>query len=163
MEKFAKRTRLLTYGMYAFYKKRNNISNKDRVGDSAEMLRIAKKIWEVTARRLIENDAGVVLDKFGYLCHWMTPKKKVFKAPRKGGIELMPNYHSGSYFYNTTIFTNIFKSNYFKGWGLDKAFNKNIKKGRFQQLKSGKKYKLFYRMVKRIYTNRFHDKLDSIT
>lgn len=162
MGRIAKRTRLLDYGFVSFYNKRNNIPLKDKIESQSELTEVARKIWEISAKKLLENEGGVVLDNFGYLCHWMSPKKKVFKVARQGGMKLMPNYHSGSYFYNTTLFTNIFQKNYFKGWSLDKAFNRNIKIGRFEQLKSGKKYKMFFNLVKRIYTTRFHDKLDNI-
>lgn len=163
MEKFAKRTRLIDYGLFAFYNKKKTISKKNKVTNISEFNIIAKTIWKVVARNLVEKEAGVVLDKFGYLCHWMNPKKKVFKAPRKGKVKLMTNYHTGSHFYNSTLFTNIFKRDFFKGWSLDKSFNKQVKLGRHKKLKSGFKYKLRYSLVKRIYTDRFLNKLDNIS
>lgn len=156
MEKFAPRTRLLDYKCYSYYKSREKIADKDRVTSQKEFFTIVKKIWEVTARHLVEKEGGVVLDRFGYLCHWMTPKKKVFKMPKKGGYKIMANYHTDRHWYNTTLFSNIFNYDYFKGWSLDRAFNNNIKKGRYKKLLNGMKYKFYYTLVRSLYTNRFN-------
>ena len=75
----------------------------------------------------------------------------------------MPNFNTDGYFYHTVFFSNIFNYDLFKGWSLDKSFNQNIKTGRFEKLTSGFKYKLYYNVVKRIYTTRFLNKLDNIT
>lgn len=155
MERFAERMRLLDYKFYSYYKKKD-MPNKYRVNSQKELLEIGKKIWEVTAKHLVKKEGGVVLDKFGYLCHWMTPKKKVFKVPKKGGYKLMANYHTDRHWYNTTLFSNIYNYDHFKGWSLDRAFNRNIKKGRYLQQLQGKKYKLFYNLVRSLYTDRFN-------
>lgn len=155
MEKFAERTKLIQYGLFSYYSKKKSISKKNRITDIKEFNKVARTIWKVVARNLVEREAGVVLDRFGYLCHWMSPKKKVFKAPRKGKAKLMTNYHTSSHFYNTTLFSNIFDKDYFKGWSLDKAFNKNIKLGRYKKLKSGFKYRINFKLVKNLYTKRF--------
>lgn len=161
MNKTAKRTRLLDYGFVSFYNKRNNIDKRDRITNKKELIIVAKKILEVIADSLIKSKGGVVLDKFGYLCHWMTPVKRTFKVPRKGGLKFMANYHTDSYFYNTTLFSNIFSRDLFKGWSFDKMFIGEIKKARYEALQQGMKYKFFHSLVKRIYTNRFINKLES--
>ena len=160
MDRLAPRHRLVDYPLFSFYSKRD-IPKKDKVTDISEFKLIAKKIWEVVAKKLIEKEGGVVLDKFGYLCHWMSQKKKVFKVPRRGGVKLMPNFDTDGYFYHTTLLSDIFVKDFFKGWTLDKSFNENIKRGRFKQLKRGVKYKLFYTKVKRLYTIKHLNKLDT--
>lgn len=160
MNRTAQRTRLLDYGFVSFYSKRNNIDKRDKVTDKKELIKIAKKILEVIAESLIKSKGGVVLDKFGYLCHWMTPVKRTFKVPRKGGLKFIANYHTDSYFYNTTLFSNIFTRDVFKGWSLDKMFVSGIKNKRYEALQSGMRYKFFHSLVKRIYTNKFINKLE---
>lgn len=159
MDRFAERHRLLSYGLFSFYNK-SDVPKRDKVTDYKEFILIVKKIWEVVAHELINREGGVVLDKFGYLAHWMSPKKKVYKVSRKNGVELMANFNTDGHFYHTALFSNIFNIDFFKGWSLDKSFSKKIKMGRFYKLNSGFKYKLFYSVVKRLYTNRFLNKLD---
>lgn len=161
MDRFAERKRLINYGLFSYYNKQD-IPLKDKVDNYKDFVIIVKKIWQVIALQLIEKEGGVVLDKFGYLCHWMSPKKKVYKVARKGGVKLMANFSTDGYFYHTIFFSNIFDQDTFKGWSLDKSFNRNIKIGRFNKLNSGFKYRLYYSLVKRLYTTRFLNKLDKL-
>lgn len=158
MERVAPRVRLLDRKFVAYYKKDKTMLVKDKVNDTSELLLIAKTIWEVTAKRLVENSTGVVLDRIGYFCNWVTPKKRVMRVPRKGRVERMINTFSGSYFYNTSIFTDVFSIDNLKGWSLDKTINRNIKKGKYHQLKKGRKYKVALDLVKRLYNKRYRQK-----
>lgn len=160
MERFAPRTRLLDYGFVAFYKKNKNIPEKYKIKDRTELIKISKIIFKTIAKNLINKEGGVVLNNFGYLCHWKSPDKKIFKIPVKGGYKLIANYHTNGYFYNTSLFTNILGKNPFKGWSLDKSFHRDIKKGRYLKLRSGIKYKFYYSLVRRLYTTIYHNRLD---
>lgn len=158
VERFAPRKKLLEYAFYSFYKKNKEIPNIHKIDNQKEFFLVVKTIWEVVAKNLIERNGGVVLDGFGYLCNWMTPDKKIFKTPRGKG-KLMINYHTESYWYNTNLFTNIFKTNHLKSWTIDRAVNTNIKKGIYKQLLNGKKYKFYLNIVKNLYTDRYSKNL----
>ena len=157
--KFAKRDILISYNLFSFYNKRP-INESNKIKDYKEFITICSKIWEVVARKVVESEGGVVLDRFGYLCNWVTPKKRVFKNPFLKNNTLITNYHTDSYFYNTSLFTNIFYRDFLKGWSLDKSLNKNIKKALYENLKKGKKYKFYYSLTKRLYTDRHLKTLD---
>lgn len=136
--------------------KKKNHPEKSRITDRTEMMQVCSYIWEVVQQELIDNEGGVVLDKFGYLAHWMSPRKKVFKSYREGETSTLLNYFTNHYFYYTLLITNIFKLDFFKGWELEGAENHMIKKKRFEKLKSGVKYKFYLTMVRRLYSQRFN-------
>ena len=76
-DRFAPRHKLLYFKYYTFY--RNNkkkVNKKHWVKDRVELFKITDKICEVIADNLIEREGGVVMDKLGYFCIWMTPMEK---------------------------------------------------------------------------------------
>lgn len=150
----APRCRITNYKAYAFYNKKK-IPKKHRVENWKEYKAIINAIFKKVAEKVVETEGGVVLDRFGYIGNWMTPKKIIFRSPRKDGLKLNPNYHTDGYFYVTSLFTTVFKKNYLKGWSMDKMFNKdNIKKPRGRYLKSGRKYKFYYSFIKGLFNRR---------
>lgn len=149
MERFAERDRLTSYSFYVFYKKekyRTTLSQRD-------FFKVVKTIWKVVARNLLERQGGVLLDRFGYLCHWMTPKKKIFKYPVQGSRKLATNSHTEGYWYNTALFSEVFAVDPLKGWSLDRSFNLKIKEGRWRQQLKGMKYKFYFSLVRSTQTH----------
>lgn len=149
MERFADRDRLISYDFYSFYKK----DNKAKAVSQRDFYIIVNAIWKVVARNLLKRQGGVLLDRFGYLCHWMTPKKKIFKYPVQGKRKLAINSHTDGYWYNTSLFSDVFRKDPLKGWSLDRAFNKNIKEGRYKEQLQGMKYKFYFNLVRSTQTD----------
>lgn len=153
LETIAPRTRLLDHKAATYYLSKT-IPNKHKVSRRDYNI-IARLIWKKTAESLVNTVGGVLLDKFGYLCHWMSPSKKIFKMKVGHDVKVMSNFHSNMMWYNTTLFTNMFKINYLHGWSMDKTFNRNIQRARFHKLKEGIRYKCFYTLLRTMYSGRF--------
>lgn len=145
--------RLVSKDSYKFYKKKN-IPQKHKL-NYKEFSVVARMIWQKTAEGLVNSVGGVMLDKFGYLAHWMTPEKKVITVKLGDEVKVMSNFHTDMKWYNTTLFTNMFSKNILSGWSMDKTFSRRIKKARHLKLKTGFKYKCFYTTLRTMYSRRF--------
>lgn len=143
------RVKLVNSDFLKFYEEKGGYKR-----DRKLISKIAKEIWKVTASNLLERKGGVLLDRLGYLCHWMTPSRKSYKMMRKGKLITGTNYQTDGYWYNTSLFTDVFPSTKFRGWTLDRAFARPIKRGRFYQQQKGMKYKCYYTLVRGMYSNR---------
>lgn len=153
--KYSERTPLISYATYKFYCDKK-IPPKYKVNSFKEFKKIAREIFRVASYKLVNNKGGIVLDKLGYIGHWRMPKKKVFKQPKKGGATLNTNNYTNRHFYITQLMTSIYHKNNFKGWSMDKSFNRtHVKMERFKKLKAGLKYKFYYNLIRNIYTNKY--------
>ena len=151
--KLAPSERLLDHKAFTYYNKQI-IPAKHKV-NRQEYYVIARMIWKKATDGLIHSTGGVLLDNFGYMAHWLTPSKKIFTQKTPNGVEVMSNFHSDGKWYNTTLFTNMFKKNVLSGWSMDKTFNRQVKKARYRKMLTGFKYKCFYTLLRSMYSGRF--------
>lgn len=116
---------------------------------------IVNKIFEVVRDELINRDGGVVLEGLGYLAVWVTPKKVRLLDLRTNKPTRIIQETNG-YFYNVSLFTDIFKNGLNDvWWSMDRAITKRIKRAVFFNVAGGKKYKLYYRAVKSMYSKTY--------
>ena len=106
---------------------------------------ILKQVFE----DIVGNEAGVVLDGFGYFCIWKTPEKiKIRNLSKSNSGEYYFNPHSNGYFYFPTLFTDVFSNSLLKIWSMDGSFNRRLRKEMSNKLKNGKDYIFMYSTVK---------------
>lgn len=95
--------------------------------------------WEEVSNQMLNNEAGVLLDKIGYFYIMMVPKKMVSMSWKgKERIQVL-NLHSGSRLYLATFVPQ--RNTVFKLWNMDTRFSKKITTDLSKKLKSGKVYK----------------------
>lgn len=147
---------LRSKSLYTFYREQP-IPKVHRITGRDNFLRVVGAIYKVAAKRLIENKAGVVLDGLGYMGHWESPEKKIFRSSGRTKSKKILNYFSDFKWINTGLFRT--RKTDVTGWTFDRTFNKKIKHGRMNQTKKGHKYLFYYNMVKGVYwNNEIYDK-----
>lgn len=151
-------TNLSQADFYEFMERAYKRPEKDRPFRKSQRV-IVNKLFEVIKDELINRRSGVVLDKIGYMAVWVTPEKVRmidFKTMKKTKIM----HETDGYFYNISLFTDIFRNGYEKlGWTMSRAFSKNIKRAVFKNVAAGKKYILRYRTVKSMFNANYSRRL----
>ena len=151
-------TNLSQADFYEFMERAYKRPEKDRPFRKSQRV-IVNKLFEVIKDELINSRSGVVLDKIGYMAVWVTPEKVRmidFKTMKKTKII----HETDGYFYNVSLFTDIFRNGYAKlGWTMGGTFSKSIKRGVFRNVAAGKKYILRYRTVKSMFNANYSRRL----
>lgn len=97
-----KKTSIATNYFYSFYKRTmasRRIKKGRMISDRSKLLKLQSIIWKTVAEHYIENEGGVYLDNFGYLCHIINPKKNFSINHLIGEVR---NIHTGGYKYRHT-------------------------------------------------------------
>ena len=139
----------------AFYNKnKKKFPKYKRINaNNALVKKIVAEIWKVTKESLAESAGGVVLDRLGYLAHWMRPEKRLATSYIEKETQHY-NFFSDNYFYYTELFTDVFKNNALIGWHLDRLTSRYVKQDRYKKLRTGFKYKLYWSVLKQMYTRK---------
>lgn len=154
MEKFnktAKRKSLLQKDRISIIHNRNKqyLPNKYSYFRLSDLIKINQLILKQVSQDIVENEAGVVLDGFGYFCIWKTPEKiKIRNLFRGNTNEFYFNPHSQGHFYLPTLFTDVFSNSSLKIWSMDGFFNRRLKSKMSLNLKNGFEYYMMYSTVK---------------
>lgn len=152
--KMAKPSLLCDANFYQFLETKCKAGYKNRQFRKDKRV-IVNKIFEVVRDELVNRNGGVVLEGLGYLAVWVTPKK-VRLLDYKTMKENKIMHETNGYFYNISLFTDIFKSGLNEvWWTMDRAITKGIKRDVFYKIAGGKKYKLYYRAVKSMYSKKY--------
>lgn len=127
----------------------DRVPEKHRVTDMNQYNEIVRDIFRVAERDLLDNKGGVVLDKIGYFCHWMTPIKRTYYS--RHTKELHTNLFTGGYWYNSAMFTWVFGRNHFKGWSMESSFSYRFGRKFYKKLQEGMKYNIYVKLISSIY------------
>lgn len=161
LSRFAPTNVILTHQHYTFHREnyKKKIPKIHRVGSRREYYKIVKKIFEVIARNLVGRKGGVLMENFGYFCISMSTEKQAFRIFRRGEEpKVMFNFHTDGYFYYPQLFTKMFNRNSLQGFTLDRSFSSVITKKMSDKLKQGFRYKMYYNIANKIYTNKYIQK-----
>lgn len=132
-----KRTSICNNYFVSFYKrmmKRKQVGKKRIISDRYKVKKLQNIIWETVLEHYIQNEGGVYIDNFGYLCHIINPKRN-FGINHLIG-EVM-NIHTNGHRYRHVVLDFSPKSQYY-----------HIDLSTLTKRKSrNKKYKFLYREV----------------
>lgn len=119
--------------------KQRRIKNRRALSDRDEILKIQALIWETVVEHYIENEGGVYIDNFGYLCHIIRPKKKFIIFRAKNEVARMK---TDGYKYDHMVFDFMPVNKYFHVCVLP-FLQKKCK----MIMNKGRRYKFLYKEV----------------
>ena len=132
--------RLLDNFLWRRYKKVARYK-KYQLGNREELKTIVKIIFQVIAEKLVENEAGVFIRKFGYFFIWKIPNRDLRYSITKQGEELKTksNFYTDNFMYSPILLPD----NTIQGWSMDNTFNNTLKQNLSKQFNAGKNYKTY--------------------
>lgn len=144
---------VLDYESFSFFRDNKKIKTSS-VQNRGQYAKVLRTIFKKAKENLLENEGGVVLDKLGYIGIIRYPYRQLIKKPFlhiNGKIkaqQLLYNLHTDRYSYLLGFFTDAHKLNRLGKWSMDYTFRDDLKRGLAKKLKEGKRYKLYYTLVK---------------
>lgn len=120
----------------------------NRFTKKEDIFEAVKKIFENVAISLVERDGGVVMEGIGYFAFYMPMKRRFNNVEINPKSIVRPHYETDYYSYLPYLFTDVFYQNKLKGWSMDYAFNKIVKRD-FKH--THRHMKLYYKEVKNLY------------
>jgi len=140
-------TRLLDNFLWSRYKKVARYK-KHKLESREELKMIVKTIFQVIAEKLVDNEAGVFIRKFGYFFIWKIPNRGLRYSITKKGEELKtkPNFYTDNFMYSPIFLPD----NSLQGWSMDNTFNNTLKQDLSKQLNAGKNYKTYMHTFKNL-------------
>lgn len=139
-----------------YNKSKSGLGKGKTLVNREELMKIVHAILKKTADKLVENEGGVLLDGIGYFFVWAIPKRQGEISRRfVNGNELryLYNHQTQGYVYTPLLLTNALKRNeLLQPWSMDYTFSAVIKKKLAVNLKAGKKYKMYYSLIKALGT-----------
>lgn len=113
--------------------------------------RIIDEFFREVKKRMIENEAGVFLERFGYFCFMKSPERKIHKFHMPGAV------FYGKYVYALgapykPVFFPIRKDGSLKTFTMDRAIYRGIMlSGRYRAQKKNKKYRMIFTILQNLY------------
>lgn len=138
---------LQTSENYEFYKKTFNTKEKHKITNKETWKKVHAEIWKVVSEFIVEYEAGVYLPRMGYMVMVKRYLPHVVKRRNKKYF----NDHSENRVYFLTLFNDVVRCSKFRYWGMDRALKPPVKRALRDSIRSGKKYKLLYSVVKKLY------------
>lgn len=149
-KKLAKPFNLLHHSINTEYLKQD-IPKKYRLENREELRKLVREICGVIGEEIVNSEGGVHINRLGYFFIWKIPKKMTYNTHISGGkSEENFNYHTNHYMYSPIFLPSIDKKSTLKNWGMDNSFNRKIRFGIKDKLKSGFKYKIYPYSIRRL-------------
>lgn len=142
-----------SYKHYNNYFKKH--PRKHRMKTREEWFKFCNDFLEVVADNIVEREAGVMLDGFGYFFVWRIPKKMKYNLMRAGeNATEHYSFHTDNHMYSPIFQPLLSPANHLRFYSMDNAFAKPIKRGINKKLTSGGSYKNYIYTYKKLYNKR---------
>lgn len=138
-----------SYKHYNNYFKKH--PRKHRMKDREEWFKFCNDFLEVVADNLIEREAGVMLEGFGYFFVWRIPRKLQYNLKKNGEKTSHYSFHTDNHIFTPVFQPVVSSSHYLRFYSMDNSFAKPIKRGIRDKLKSGGSYKNYIYTYKKLY------------
>lgn len=133
---------------HKYYKQK---SKYKRVIAKQKLFFLMRESLKVIKERLLENEAGVFIDNFGYFCMMRHPERKIRKFNINGNVFKGKYVNTMGCMYSP-VFLPIRKDSLMNQWTMDKAFNRKlIQSLKYRIRKKGVRYKMYLTLMNNIY------------
>lgn len=127
---------VLDYDFFRYYKSKSEHRNLKNIYRFNDLSKVVKDFWGIVEDHMLNNSGGVFIDKFGYFCITMNPKKSV--SIGRNRKKYLDSHTKTRNFFLTFISST--KDPVFNSFSMDRAFSRKVKKKLVEKLKKGKKY-----------------------
>lgn len=131
---------IVNYDFFKYYNKNSKHRDLNNIYSFNHLSKVVKDFWSIVGDHMVENSGGVFLDKFGYFCITLNPKKSASIGRNR---EKYLDSHTKTKNYFITFISSA-RDTIFNSFTMDRTFNRNIKRKLVENLKKGKKYYNYY-------------------
>ena len=129
---------VIDYKAFKFYRENSKKRDINNTKNYVEHGKILSKYYSKIGEKIVESEAGVFIENFGYFSGIVDTIKDYTSYPNQDKIILNRNTSGYKFF---LIFIPIAKDIILKEWVADGNFSTKIKKSFSEALKKGKKFK----------------------
>lgn len=129
-------------GFRHFYRSmisKNGRRRKHYISDNKDIMECQSLIWKVIRERFEEDEGGTYINNIGYLCHVISPNRRIYLNPVTNTIN---RRGTGGYLYSHTCIDFMPRNRYFHLYIMPEL----VRKCR-RLMNGGRRYKFLYREV----------------